>query len=104
MTLQGGVDYELFAVHPDQHGQIRVPHWSPDQTVAEFMEVIWGNLLRLSEDFIHVFLYLRVTEEYVFKRDPSPASSAKPSWTLHRKAKLDALREAGVLKPHVPGV
>jgi len=100
--LRGGVDFELFAVHPDREGGIRVPMWSEDQTVRDFMDVIWGNLLRLTEDFIHVFLYLRVREEYVFKCDPSPVSSAKPSWTMHDKSLLDGLREAGIVVSHEP--
>jgi hypothetical protein len=100
--LQGGVDFELFGVHLMEGGDVRVPLWAPDQTVLEFMDVIWGNLLRLAEDFVHVFLYLRVTDDYVFKKDPQSPMSAKPSWTLHPRRKLDALRDAGVLKAHEP--
>lgn len=100
--LQGGVDFELFAVHPEGEGSIRVPMWSDDQSVAEFMEVIWGNLLRLTEDFIHVFLYLRVEEGYVFKCEPSPVTSAKPSWTMYNERVLESLRRAGIVVEHKP--
>lgn len=98
--LKGGIAFEHFAVHLDPDGTLRVPMWSSDQSVFEFLDAAWSNVFRLIEDFIHVFLYLRVAPGFVFLCNPSPVSSSVPAWSVHPEATLDRERRAGRVKPY----
>ncbi|MBI4020922.1 MAG: hypothetical protein HY369_01630 [Candidatus Aenigmarchaeota archaeon] len=65
--LDGDIRFEDFSVFRDAAtGAVRVPMWSDKQTAAECMEVVWGNLLRLVEDFVALFIGMRKQPRTVF--------------------------------------
>jgi len=58
--IDGGISFEDFAVfcHPESE-VIHRPMWSQGQTVSAFLDVIWANLFRFTEDFTAMFLFFR---------------------------------------------
>ena len=57
--IEGGLDYRNFSVFgTKQRGVItlRVPMWSADQRIVDFMEVSFGNLIQFCEGFIGFFV------------------------------------------------
>ena len=61
--IDGGIPFEYFGVFWDRSKPIAIihtPRWSNDQSVTEFMDVIWNNLFRFCEDFVAQFLFFRV--------------------------------------------
>lgn len=79
--LDGGIDSGLFCVTQNSAGSITVPMWSPDQPIAEFMEAVWANIFRFCEDFLAIFLGLKLPTEITVVHDldnfPDPTSPWK---------------------------
>ncbi len=78
----GGVDYRLFCVSTSmKQDVINVPMWSPDQTISDFMLIVWRNLFRYCEDFIALFLSLKLPPELSVVKDndnfPEPVNPWK---------------------------
>jgi hypothetical protein len=69
--------------------QIHRPRWSPDQTVREFMDVVWENLIRLFEDFVISCLMFRFKEGFVLFHGTTERSSPKSPWRVTTKAERD---------------
>ena len=83
--IDGGISFEDFAVfcHPES-GALHRPMWSPDQTVSAFLDVIWTNLFRFTEDFTAMFLFFR----------------HKPGLTMyHGEASMDSMKSPWVYVP-----
>lgn len=62
--------------------QIHRPMWSAEQTVREFMAVVWGNLLRLVEDFVISFLVFRLQEGWALYHGEVERGSARSPWRV----------------------
>lgn len=62
--------------------EIRRPMWSADQSVRDFIQVIWANLIRLVEDFIVSFLCFKLKPNFVLFRGPTEKGSARSPWVL----------------------
>ena len=80
--IEGGVDYRSFSVFKDtKTNEIRVPLWSPDQTIESFMAICWDNLLKLCESFFALFISLRTDISLItFYHEPEPLDSPRPRW------------------------
>ena len=78
------VAFEEFMVYPGIASgssviQVHRPRWSPQQTVREMMDAVWENHIRLFEDFIMTFLYLRFRQEFaLFHGVVDPGASTSP--------------------------
>ena len=62
---RGGIPVEAFEVVV-VGDDVRLPEWAPGQTIEQFMEVIWSALVRYVEDFLALFLALRLKPGTVF--------------------------------------
>ncbi len=83
--VSGGIDFKFFSVFPREEGgkrTVRVPMWSPDQTVRQFMEAIWENLFRLCEDLVAAFLFFRIHIGLVLFHGDSPIGSPQSPWVV----------------------
>jgi len=100
---RGGVPPEAFAVFVDTNGDVHLPEWATGQTVERFMEVVWPALVFYVEDFLALFLALRLRPGTVFVRknfDPLTLESpwlAMPTFLADQMAKT-ALRS----RAHLP--
>jgi len=77
--LEGGLDYRNFSVFgTKQRGVItlRVPMWSEDQRIADFMHAAFTSLLVLCETFISFFVSYFFKRGLVVFHNPVPADSA----------------------------
>jgi hypothetical protein len=57
--IEGGLDYRNFSVFGQKRSGIitlRVPMWSADQSIVDMMQITFGNLISLCENFIVFFL------------------------------------------------
>jgi hypothetical protein len=83
---EGGIDpAETFVVaaHKDASGavSVRVPMWSSDQTMRDFMTVAWSNLFMLCEDFTAFTVAMRVPEKWsLFRGDTHSVESLESPW------------------------
>lgn len=62
--------------------EIRRPIWSAEQSVREFMAVIWENFVRLVEDFVISFLLFRFKPGLVLYRGSVERGSANSPWAV----------------------
>jgi len=101
--LEGGVPHENFRVFGvRQSGEVtyKVPMWSQDQTIVEFMNIAFHNHLKFCEDFIVFFLGFHLKPGFGFLHQPVPADSTKSPWKLIPEAALPLfVRNFGGLKP-----
>lgn len=88
-----GVDSDLFRVYALREGDdivIRVPRFSDDLPMVEFLEVAWRNLFRFVEDFLAVCLLLRLKAGVALRCAPTPPERDNPSpWAAVAQAELD---------------
>lgn len=83
--LRGGISLDNFIVHKSNvvsslnENIIYVPMWTPDVTIRRYMEVTWWNLFSLIEQFIAVFITLKLKSDYGFAHVPGePCSTESP--------------------------
>ena len=91
--LDGGLrfeDFTVFLAANDQAKKIHVPMWSTDQTVSTFMEITWGNLIVLSEDFIAFFVSLKLKKDLTLLRVGVERGSHRTPWRLCSKKEAEA--------------
>ncbi len=98
--IDGGIPFEYFGVFWDRSKPIAIihtPRWSNDQSVTEFMDVIWNNLFRFCEDFVAEFLFFRVKPGLVFFHGFDDISSPESPWKVVSQAEMDKYEKAGRL-------
>jgi len=98
--IDGGIPFEYFGVFWDRSKSIAVihtPRWSNDQTISEFMDIIWSNLFRFCEDFVAYFLFFRVKPGLVFFHGPADISSLESPWKVVPQEEMDKYEKAGLL-------
>ncbi len=96
--LDGGIPIEHFAVYREGDGidgAIRVPMWSADQTIMEFMDAVWANLFRFCEDFVACFLGFRLPEGFGLARAAVGLEDVEPAWEIALdEQRMEALQRA----------
>jgi hypothetical protein len=98
--LDGGIDIKTFAVFKRPDGTVEVPMWSPEQKLADMMDVSWGLLLNFVEDFIAMALYFRIPDaKYSIVWRGVPADSSNSPWHLVKRELTDALLESSPIDP-----
>jgi hypothetical protein len=98
--IDGGIPFEYFGVFWNRSKPIAVihtPRWSDEQTITEFMEVIWNNLFRFCEDFIAEFLFFRIKPGLVFFHGPDDISSPESPWKVVSQTEMDKYAKTGRL-------
>lgn len=58
--INGGINFENFTILKYKDKSINLPMWFIDQTIREFLQVVWRKLFFFSEDFIAAFLTFRL--------------------------------------------
>jgi hypothetical protein len=92
----------------DTNGDLHLPEWATGQTVERFMGVVWQALVFYVEDFLALFLALRLRPGTVFVRknfDPLTPESpwiAMPTFLADQIAKT-ALRSPAYVSPQDAG-
>ena len=89
--LEGGPSHEnfrVFGVRRSGGVTYKVPMWSKDQPIVEFMNVAFSNHLKFCEDFIVFFLGFHLKPGFGFLHQPVPADSTKSPWKLIPEAAL----------------
>lgn len=103
--LDGGVDCRIFCITKERAtGVIRVPMWSPDQSIFEFMEIIWSNLFRYCEDFWALFLSLKLSQDLSVVRDNDVFPEPVNPWKVVVTGRFEAmLRDKNLSTHHIGG-
>lgn len=100
---RGGVPPEAFGVYVDTDNSVRLPEWSTDQTVEQFMEVVWQALVFYVEDFVALFLSLRLRPGTVFVRKNFDPVSPDTPWLAMPHQVADEHAKGGLRSPpYVP--
>jgi hypothetical protein len=93
--IEGGLRFEHFGVHKIPDGTVLVPMWNDEQTLGEAMQAIWENLIRFTEDFLAMFLFLRRKPGLVLFHGPEPKNSAESPWMLATEAQMKTTLDTG---------
>jgi len=94
--LDGGIDFRLFCVRANDAGILLVPMWAPDQSIAQFMESVWANLFRFCENFLAVFLSLKLPDKVAVVHDADNFPDPTSPWKLVMKEAFEKmLQEKG---------
>ena len=96
--LEGGISFQHFTIYKDpDSGDIHIPMWSSEQKISEFMDVVWSNLFRYCEDFICLFLNLRIPPHLSIVRDYENFPSENCPWKIVVREKFEKLiKEKGL--------
>lgn len=89
--IDGGINFEYFTVYmiKDNAKEIlRVPMWSKDQTVRDFMKIVWSKLFKFCEDFIGGFIAFKIKYGLAFYRGLSNIDSATSPWKVTTVEKM----------------
>jgi hypothetical protein len=97
--VEGGLDYRNFSVFGmKERGviRLRVPMWSDDQRIVDFMRVSFGNLIGLCEGFIAFFLQYSTKPGLVIFHNPvDPESANSPLRVITQEEMHAQLRSIG---------
>ena len=93
--IEGSVPFEYFGVHRLPDESIKVPMWSSDQKLSAALEVVWDNLIKFTEDFIAMFLFLRHKPGLVLYHGPEVKGSARLRWVIATEEEMDAALAQG---------
>jgi hypothetical protein len=89
--VEGGLDYRNFFVFgTKQRGVItlRLPMWSADQPIADFMDVSFGNLIQFCESFIGFFVGIFQKAGLVFRYIPVTPQSTENPWSVITESEM----------------
>jgi len=92
--LNGGINFEFFTVQlikNSEREQLRVPMWSNEQSIRQFMEIVWNNLFRFCEAFVVSWITFRLKKEFVFFHDAYDINSVKSPWTVITQKDMEAI-------------
>jgi hypothetical protein len=99
-----GVDSDLFRIYAVREGDdvvVRVPRFSTELPMVEFLEIAWRNLFRFVEDFLAISLIPRLKPGMFLQCAPTQAQPSAPSpWSVLREAQV---RRALGTSDHSPG-
>ena len=90
--VEGGLDYRNFSVFGmKQRGIItlRVPMWSADQRIVDFMGISFGNLIQFCEGFIGFFVGYFRKPGLVFRHSPVPPQNTASPWSVITEAEME---------------
>jgi len=90
--IDGGINFEYFTVclvKDADKQQLRIPMWSNEQSIRNFMDVIWNNLFRLCEGFVGTLIAFRIKEDYAFFYGTSDMDSVESPWKVTSKKQMD---------------
>lgn len=97
--IDGGIDFKHFAVFATQDDagvHLRVPMWSDQQTICDFLGVIWTNLIDFAESFTVASISLRFLPSLILVHVPVAAGSPTSPWSISTKEASDrAIKEFG---------
>jgi hypothetical protein len=96
--LDGGIDPQQFAVEmidPTGTRAIKVPMWSEEQSVREFLAVVWENLFAFVEDFTILLLRMRMHRGFTVGRGPVLDPHVSP-WVVDLVPEMKRSLEAAV--------
>jgi hypothetical protein len=79
--------------------EIRRPLWSNDQTIHDFMETVWENLLRFCENFIAGSISLRFRPGLGLLGRRVPPGSRQPAWRAVLESEMEEVIRSGALGP-----
>ena len=65
---RGGIPIETFAVFLKPDGAVQLPEFAEHQTIEQFIDILWERLVFFVEDFLALFLALRLRPGTVFAR------------------------------------
>jgi hypothetical protein len=89
-----GVESDLFRVYAIREGDgivVRVPRFSTELSMVDFLEMTWRSLFCFVEDFLAICLVLRLKPGLLLQCAPSPVESGAPSpWTVVREREIVA--------------
>lgn len=83
--IDGGINFEYFSVICIKEGEkvtLQLPMWSNEQTIRDFMQIIWNNLFRLCENFIVSTLHMRFKKEYALYSGKVDIGSVESPWKV----------------------
>jgi len=89
--VTGGIPYENFRVVGIRQGEkveYQVPMWREEQTISDFMSVVFHNHLKFCEDFIVFFFHLYLKPGWGFLHRPVAPDSTVSPWVLIPEAAL----------------
>lgn len=81
--LRGGISLDNFIVYKSKvvsslnENMLYLPMWTPDVSIRRYMEVTWWNLFSLAEQFIAVFITLKLKSDYGFAHVPVEQGSTE---------------------------
>ena len=83
---RGGIDpdfFVVFALKEKEKIMVRVPQWSEEQTVGDFMETSFFNLFHFAEDFIGCMYFSKIHRELSAFHGPfTNPIEAKSTWSV----------------------
>jgi hypothetical protein len=78
--------------------KIERPMWVAEQTVRDYMDVVWENNLRLFEDFIVSCLFFRFKEGLTLFHGPVERGSPQTPWHVKTKEQYEAAIARGLIR------
>ena len=79
--LDGEIPIENFAVFKNGE-KITVPLWSPGQSISEFMDMAWLNLIHFVENFVAFSLYFKLPSDLALFHGVVPPDSPESPWKV----------------------
>ena len=92
VLIDGGINFEYFSVHllkDEAVETLRVPMWSPEQSVRAFLEIVWDNLFMLCEDFTATLISARLRPEFAFFHDHPTMGSPESPWKVTSREQME---------------
>ena len=90
--IDGGINFEHFSVHllKDEAVELlKVPMWSPQQPIRDFLSVVWENLFMLCEDFTATLLGARLRPEFAFFHGRPCSGSLESPWKVTSREQME---------------
>lgn len=96
---RGGIPIETFAVFLKPAGAVQLPEFAENQTIEQFMEIVWERLVFFVEDFLALFLALRLPPGTVFVRKNCDRLTPNPVWIPMPTQVADEMAKGALRSP-----
>lgn len=90
--IDGGINFEYFtviALHDGEKEILKLPMWNNEQSIRNFMEVVWRNLFRLCEDFVGSLIGFKIRSGYAFFHGTGDIDTPQSPWHVTIKDKME---------------
>ncbi len=89
--FNGGIDFKYFTIYclKDKEAEkLQTPMWSNEQTIKDFMQVVWNNLFSLCEFFAGSVIHFRIKKGYAFYYGSKEIDSLESPWKVTTNEKM----------------